>query len=122
MVKYDISIVGLGYVGLSTAIGFASKGHHIIAHDIDEEKVTLINDGIAPFYEPNLTKSLQKVIKNGNLKCTSDLSETIRNTDITFITVGTPNTSNRRINLQYIKTVSKEIGCSLKNKATYQNS
>jgi UDPglucose 6-dehydrogenase len=119
MIKYDISIIGMGYVGLSTAIGFASKGHNIIAHDIDEEKVALINDGVAPFYEPNLTNVLQKVIKNGNLKCTSILSEPIQKTDITFITVGTPNTSNKRINLQNIKNISKDLGRSLKNKAKY---
>jgi len=52
--KKIISVSGLEYVGLVTAVGFGLKGHKIIAIDSDEEKIEKINSGIPPLYEDGL--------------------------------------------------------------------
>jgi len=116
---HKISIVGTGYVGLCTAIGFATKGYKVITSTHNPEKAASINKGNPPFYEPSIKKSLQKVVKNGYLKCVTDYKETILNTDITFIATATPSQPNGSINLQHIKNSAREIGESLNKKDTY---
>ena len=63
-----ISVIGTGYVGLCTAVGFASKGYNVLACDVDEEKIAKINQGIPTFYEPGLAEKLSESIQNGHLK------------------------------------------------------
>ena len=118
-VAQHISVVGTGYVGLSTAVGFAIKGYQVITSTHDPEKAAIINKGIAPFHEPELQENLKKVVDNKSLKCTLNREETILNTDITFITTGTPSQPDGSINLQYIKKSAREIGEALKKKKTY---
>lgn len=67
--KPEISIIGVGYVGLCTAVGFASKGYTVIASDGDPEKAAKIKGGIPPFHEPSLPEMLKENIQNGNLQC-----------------------------------------------------
>jgi UDPglucose 6-dehydrogenase len=119
MTQYRVSIVGTGYVGLSTAIGFAIKGYNVITFTHDPEKATKINKGIPPFHEPDLQQNLQKVVNEKLLKCTLNAVETILNTDIAFIATGTPNQSDGSIDLQYIKKSASEIGEALKKKKSY---
>jgi len=119
MTPYYISIVGTGYVGLCTAVGFASKGYKVITSTHDPEKAALINKGIPPFHEPKLEESLQKVVKGAYLECVLDREEAILKTDITFIAVGTPNKPDESIDLQYIKNSAHEIGVALKKKEIY---
>ena len=58
-----ISVIGAGYVGLCTAVGFASKGYTVIASDVDAEKAAKINKGIPPFHEPGLQEKLKRAFK-----------------------------------------------------------
>jgi len=114
-----ISIVGTGYVGLCTAVGFASKGYKVIASTRDPEKVASINKGIPPFHEPGLQELLQKTITEGYLRCVLDREEAVLSTDITFIAVGTPSEPDGSIDLQYVEGSAREIGESLNKKETY---
>jgi len=84
-----IGIIGLGFVGLTLAVAFASKDYSVIGLDVDSSKVDAIRRGIPPFYEDGLENLLREVISKGKLKVTSNY-ENLRNTDIVFITVGTP--------------------------------
>ncbi len=118
MIK-SISIVGTGYVGLCTAIGFAVRGFEVVASTKSHEKAALINKGIPPFYERRLEESLQRVLNHGLLRCVPHRDEAVLNSDITFITVGTPSKSNGSINLRYIERASAEIGKALRKKNTY---
>jgi len=119
-VPYRLSIVGTGYVGLCTAVGFASKGYKVITSTHDPKKAHSINRGIPPFYEPNLQKWLQKVVKKDNLKCVlNQPHKAILNTDITFIATATPSQPNGSINLQQIKNSTREIAEALNKKDTY---
>ncbi len=114
-----ISIVGLGYVGLCTGVGFASKDFSVIMVDKDPKKVTTVTNGIPPFHEPDLEKLLQEGIKRGLLKATLDIEQAIKNTDVTFITVGTPSNPDGSIDLKQIKSCATEIGNALTKKDQY---
>jgi len=100
-----IAIIGLGFVGLSLTSVLASKGFNIVGIDIDKEKCKKISNGISPFYEPDLEKTLKKGLKNG-LKISDDIS-LIKNCDLLFVTVGTPQDTNGAIDLSIIKFYQK---------------
>lgn len=119
MEKPQISIVGTGYVGLCTAVGFTTKGYKVITSTSDHKKAAMINRGIPPFYEPGLQESLEKGVKKGNLRCTTNREEAIINTDITFIAMATPSRQDGSINLQFIENSALKIGEALKKKKTY---
>lgn len=119
MKETAISIIGTGYVGLCTAIGFASQGYPVITSTQNPENATAINKGIPPFYEPDLQKTLQKVIKKGSFQCVVDQEQAILNTDITFVAKATPSRPNGSIDLKYIKSSARDIGQALKKKDHY---
>lgn len=121
MVSQKISIAGTGYVGLCTGVGFASKGFEVIMSTHDQKKAKSINQGIPPFYEPNLEKLLKTVVKKGHLRCVTEREEAILSTDVTFIAVGTPSRQDGSINLNYIRGTTQEIGKTLSKKDTYHN-
>jgi len=114
-----ISIVGTGYVGLCTAVGFASKGYRVVTSTHDSEKARLINEGIPPFFEPGLEEFLRKVVKKGWLRCVLDREEAVTNSSVTIISVSTPSESNGSINLRFIKRSAREIGEALYKKDAY---
>jgi UDPglucose 6-dehydrogenase len=115
-----ISVIGAGYVGLCTAVGFASKGYSVVACDVDEEKITKINKGIPTFYEPGLKEKLSESIKKGNLKgVVGQTEKVIEETDLTFVAVGTPSKPDGSIDLKYIESAACNIGKALKQKSSY---
>ena len=99
-----ISIIGSGYVGIVTGIGFAELGHDVIFVDIDENKVNLINSGKPPIYEKGLKELMQK--NKGRYYATTDYYEAIMNSEITFICVGTPSKEDGSIDLRYVESAS----------------
>jgi len=114
--KPVISFFGLGYVGIVTAACFASRGYEVLAFDVDKSKVDSINRAKAPIYEPKLDELIEKSVKNGNLKGVYDPSQAVLNSNITFITVGTPSKEDGSIDLKYVDSASKMIGEALKLK------
>jgi UDPglucose 6-dehydrogenase len=110
-----IGVVGLGFVGLSLTSVLSSKGYDIIGIDINKEKCKKISNGIPPFFEPELEKTLKNGLKK-KLKISNDFS-LINNCDFIFVTVGTPQNTNGSIDLSIIKKAISTIGESLlKNK------
>ena len=114
-----ISVVGTGYVGLSTAVCFAARGYNVIASTYDVDKIRLINDKIPPFYEPMLADLLTRGIESGNLKAIYGREEAILKTDVTFVTVGTPELADGSIDLTFVKKACEEIGRALRKKDEY---
>jgi UDPglucose 6-dehydrogenase len=114
-----ISVIGTGYVGLITAIGFTTKNFGVIATDCDKLKVKSIKKGVLPFYEPNIQPLLQKALLNKKLVFAANIEKTILNSDITFISTGTPSLPDGSINLQYIIEVAENVGSALKKKGKY---
>ena len=103
-----IAVVGLGFVGLSLTSVLAAKGYDIIGIDIDEQKCNKMINGISPFFEPELEKTLQNGLKK-KLKISTDFS-LITNCDFIFVTVGTPQNANGSIDLSTIKKAISSIG------------
>jgi UDPglucose 6-dehydrogenase len=116
---YKLSFIGLGPVGLCTAVCFATKGYEVIASEIDEEKASKIKRGKPPFYEQNLEGMLQKSLKSEKLKIVTDNEEAILESDITFVTVGTPSKRDGSLKLEYVINASEDIGKALKKKGTH---
>ena len=116
----EISIIGSGYVGLVTGVGFAHKGHNVVCIDSDLEKVRLINQGNSPFYDEGLSDVLHVCAKEtGSLKATSDYEE-ILGSQATFVCVGTPRNSHRGPDLSFVEASVKSIGQVLRNTDGYQ--
>ncbi|MCQ6341463.1 UDP-glucose/GDP-mannose dehydrogenase family protein [Bacillus cereus] len=108
-----IAIFGTGYVGLVTGVCLSEIGHKITCIDIDKKKVEKMKDGISPIYEPGLDKLMQKNIKAGRLSFTTEYSEVLKNVDLIYIAVGTPQKDDGSANLQYIEQVALEIAGSI---------
>lgn len=114
-----ISVIGAGYVGLVTAAGIASWGHSVTCVDVDKEKVNLINGGISPLCEAGLDELLSDcVVSSGNLKASTEY-DSVMDTDMTLICVGTPSNSDGSIDLSFLRDASRRIGDVLARKKGY---
>lgn len=114
MNKESISIIGLGVVGLTTAVGFALRGHKVIGIDIQPEKVDMINRGVCPIYEVGLSHALKKV----QIRATTDHNEAF-NTNFSFLCGGTPPKKDGSIDLYFLREPAKQLAKVLENKKDY---
>ncbi len=94
----EITIIGLGYVGLVNAVYLASLGHKIIGFDIDKNKISLLKQGVSTLEEPNLQEMLTESYLN--LRFTSNHKDAIRNAKNIFICVDTPQEKDGSVNLK----------------------
>ncbi len=108
-----VCVVGLGYVGLPTAIFFAENGFNVIGVDVEEKKLTLINQGISPLGELGLDERLQKVVENGKLVATSDLPGATSESDVILLIVPTPVTPSKDPDLSYIVRAGEDVAKGL---------
>jgi GDP-mannose 6-dehydrogenase len=111
-----ISIFGLGYVGTVSAGCFARDGHEVIGVDPVRTKVDLINAGRCPIIEADIGEIIAATVRSGRLRATDDQEEAIRQTEVSFVCVGTPSQANGNLDLTYIRRVCEMIGKSLRNK------
>jgi len=114
-----ISIMGSGYVGLTAAAGFCKLGHEVICMDVDKEKVKFIKSGNLPLYEHGIKETIENAIKQKRFSITTNLSEAVDNSEITFITVPTPEASDGKQETKFLNTASKDLGKELKKKNVY---
>ena len=115
----SVGVVGLGHVGLCTAVAFASRRIATIGIDVDEEKVRSISRGKAPFVEKDLPGFLSRAISSKRLTTSSDASELASAAHI-FITVPTPNSHDGSIDLSFVKSAIETIGGVLKESRGYK--
>ncbi len=114
-----LSVIGAGYVGLPTSVGLASKGHPVLCIDIDERKVEKINTGKCPIYEEGLSELIEEVVSKDMLEATTDTQKAVANSDVTFISVGTPMKEDGSINLEYIKQAAEDAAKGIRDKDAY---
>lgn len=106
----EITIIGTGYVGLTTGACFAHLGHKVICVDNDKKKIDLLNEGIIPIYEPKLDKIVEKAKKKGLITFTTDIAYGVKNSKVLFIAVGTPPKESGEPDLSYVENVASQIG------------
>ncbi|MBS4199356.1 UDP-glucose/GDP-mannose dehydrogenase family protein [Bacillus sp. FJAT-49732] len=104
-----ISILGTGYVGLSTGVCMAEIGHYVTCIDINQQKINQLRQGFSPIYEPNLENLLQKNTKAGRLTFTTSHQEGLDSAEIIIIAVGTPQGEDGSPDLSYIIQCAKDI-------------
>ncbi len=104
-----IGIVGIGYVGLTTAAMLSELGHDVVGVDIDEHKIANLNKGIIPIYEPGLDELVHKNMKAKRLIFITNMEEAIKKSDIIFICVGTPSKESGESDLSYVENVARSI-------------
>ena len=109
----DIAVVGTGYVGLVTGACFADLGNNVICVDIDEEKINGLKRGVLPIYEPGLKEVVDNNIERERLIFTTDLAYAVKNSEIVFIAVNTPQGKNGEANLEQVEIVAKGIAEAL---------
>lgn len=112
-----ISIFGLGYVGAVSLACLSRDGHEVTGVDIDHTKLQLISDGKSPIVEEGILELMKDVAASGRVQVTDSADEAIKNTDLSFLCVGTPSLSNGDQNLAAMKRLSQQIGEALKSKA-----
>ena len=111
-----LSIFGLGYVGTVSAGCLASEGHDVIGVDPLRTKVDLINSGRSPIIEADIGEIVASAAKTGRLRATEDSGQAIRDTELSFVCVGTPSQANGNLDLRYIRRICEQIGEALNTK------
>jgi UDPglucose 6-dehydrogenase len=110
----SVSVVGLGPVGLVTAACLAKRGYKVFGIDLDNEKLAQIRSAKPPFFEPDLEKYLEETVSKGTLSVANDFSP-IAESDLVFVTVGTPGKPNGSVDNTYVKNAAVSIGQSLRH-------
>ncbi len=115
-----LTIIGSGYVGLTTGTCFAEMGHHVICVDNNEEKVNMLRNGIIPIYEPGLEELIKKNVAVGKLEFSSNIGESVTDSEVIFIAVPTPPNQDGSVDLSFIERVAREIAMVLTPQMGYK--
>ena len=104
-----IAVIGTGYVGLVSGAGLAEFGHEVTCIDVIEEKIDKLNEGLIPIYEPGLRTLVSKNVKDKRLYFSSNIENVIRDSNIIFIAVGTPQDVDGKADLSSVSSAVKTI-------------
>ena len=110
----NIAIVGTGYVGLVSGTCFAEMGVNVTCVDVNEEKISKLQAGVIPIYEPGLDDMVQRNVEAKRLRFTTDLSSCIDDVEIVFSAVGTPPDEDGSADLKYVLEVARTFGQYIK--------
>lgn len=104
-----IAVVGTGYVGLVAGAGFAETGNDVICVDKDEAKIRMLRRGKIPIFEPGLEELVRRNKAEGRLSFTTQLAKAIKQSQIVFIAVGTPQGEDGSADLQHVLDVARSV-------------
>jgi len=104
-----IGVIGTGYVGLVTGACFAEFGVYVTCVDKDPSKIEVLRKGIVPFFEPGLEGIVNKNLKNGRLRFSTQIADAVKDTLVIFIAVGTPPRGDGSADLSYVEEVARQI-------------
>ena len=111
-----LCMIGTGYVGLVSGVCFADLGNEVICVDKNLNKINKLKKSIIPIYEPGLDELVQKNIKAGRLKFSTNIAESVLKSNIIFICVGTPTRKNKyEADLSQVFAAAKEISKNIKS-------
>ena len=121
MTLQKISVIGAGYVGLTTAACFSDMGHTVFVSDVDTSRIGLLNSGICPIKESGLDELIISNCKSGNLNFVSDNIRAASESDFIFLCLPTPESADGSPDLSYIRQVITEIRDHLRPNAVVVN-
>jgi GDP-mannose 6-dehydrogenase len=119
--KFKISVFGIGYVGTVSAACLARDGHHVLAVDVNPDKVNVVNQGQSPIVEPRLSEGILDGVRTGRLKATTDSLTAVLSTEISLVCVGTPSQENGSLDTSFVSRVAQEIGESISKSNHYHS-
>jgi UDPglucose 6-dehydrogenase len=109
-----VAVVGTGYVGLVTAVCLADLGHRVIGVDRDSSRIQVLSQNRAPFYETGLQELVRSGQENGTLRFTTDIAAAVAESEVIFITVGTPSRTDGYADLTEVSAVAETIAATLR--------
>ncbi|WP_156481903.1 nucleotide sugar dehydrogenase, partial [Ferroacidibacillus organovorans] len=104
-----VSIIGAGYVGVITGIGFAYMGHEVLVMDHDENKICNLKKGQVPFFENGAEDAIREQCFENRLNFTSNIKELIDYAELIFICVGTPSMPDGSADLSAVESIARSI-------------
>lgn len=104
-----VAVLGLGHVGLPTALGFAEAGWHVLGADDEVGKIAQLRRGIAPFFEPGLDELLERHLRSGRFVPVENPADAIRRADVVFVCVGTPQREDGSADLSQVEAVARSV-------------
>lgn len=113
----NVVIIGTGYVGLVTGLGYAKLGHRVACVDVDGEKISRLDRGEPTFFEPGLQELLREMQEKGSVMFTTDLASVMGEADIVMIAVGTPPAAQGEADLSFVFAAAHQIGRHLTREA-----
>jgi GDP-mannose 6-dehydrogenase len=112
-----IAILGLGYVGATTAACLAKAGHHVYGVDIAPDKVRAIAEGRSPVFEPGVAELLEAGVRDGRVTAGPSVEPWLDRLDLAIVCVGTPSRADGKLDLSHLLTVSRELGRLVRGRA-----
>ena len=109
----NITVIGTGYVGLVAGACFADMGNSVICIDNNLDKIKQLEKGIIPIYEPGLEELVKSNVMENRLTFSSDIDYAVKNSQVCFIAVGTPQGEDGSADLQYVFEVAESIAKSM---------
>ncbi len=109
-----LAFIGTGYVGLVSGTCMAELGHEVVCADIDKKKIAMLKKGVMPIYELGLEELVEKGVKEGRLSFTTAIGKAMKDADVVFSAVGTPEDKKTgKADLQYVHAVAEAFGKNL---------
>jgi UDPglucose 6-dehydrogenase len=106
----NVSIIGTGYVGLVTGACLADAGNHVLCLDLDHDKVSQLNAGKIPIFEPGLEPVVRRNREAGRLRFTTDVAASVAHGELQMLAVGTPSGEDGSADLQHVLAAARAIG------------
>jgi len=110
-----LTVIGVGYLGLTHAACMADLGHDVLAIDIDHERIARVSAGEMPFFEPGLESLLRKGLETGRLRFTTSQEEIGEFGDVHFLCVGTPQGTDGAADLSYVTQAADALAPHLRS-------
>ena len=108
-----VAILGLGYVGFTSACCIASEGHEVIGIDVSPRKVAEIRSGTSPIIEPQVAEMLAEALAAGRITADTAIGRHLDDCDLALVCVGTPSAADGSHNMGYIADVTRQIAAAL---------
>jgi UDPglucose 6-dehydrogenase len=117
----NVAVIGTGYVGLSSGACFAHLGHVVTCVDVVQLKIDNLNKGILPIVETGLEELVAEGVAAGRLTFTTDVASAVKNADVIFLCVPTPEGADGSADLSYIQTAARTLSPLLRSGAVVVN-